>query len=78
MRTTIDIPDDLLMVLKEVTGERSKTKAICIAIEEYIRRKKIEKLISLSGKVRIDYDREKMEEIELEEIKKDARRWRYR
>lgn len=78
MRTTLDIPDDLLSNLKKVTGEKSKRKAICIAIEEYIRKKKIEKLISLSGKIKIDYDWEKMEGLEIKETREDAKKWRRR
>lgn len=78
MRTTLNIPDELLSTLKKVTGEKTKTKAICIAIDDYIRKKKIEKLISLSGKIKIDYDWKNMEELEIKEIKEDAKKWRRR
>lgn len=78
MRTTLNIPDELLTALKKVTGEKTKTEAICIAIDDYIRKKKIEKLISLSGKIKIDYDWKKMEDLEIKEIKDDAKKWRGR
>jgi len=78
MRTTLDIPDELITSLQKVTGEKSKTKAICIAIEEYIRKKRIDKLISLSGKIKIFYDWQKMEELEIKEMEEDAKRWRRR
>lgn len=72
MRTTLNIPDKLIKELHRLSNEKSKTKAVSIAIKDYIRRKKIEHFLSLSGKVHIDYDWEKEEEkeIELEEREK--------
>ena len=65
MRATLNIPDDLLSEVQKITGEKSKTKAITVAMKEYVRQKKIKELIALRGKIQIDYDWEKEEEIEL-------------
>jgi hypothetical protein len=65
MRATLNIPDDLLSKVQEVTGEKSKTKAITIAMQEFIRQKKIKDLIALRGKIHIDYDWEREEELEM-------------
>jgi hypothetical protein len=65
MRATLNIPDDLLSEVQKITGEKSKTKAITTAMKEYIRRKKIEELIALRGKIQIEYDWEKEEELEM-------------
>ena len=65
MRATLNIPDDLLSEVQKITGEKSKTKAITVAMKEYIRQKKIKELIALRGKIQIDYDWEKEEEIEM-------------
>lgn len=65
MRATLNIPDDLIAKVQEITGERSKTKAIVIAMKEFIRQKKLKELIALKGKVQIDYDWEKEEELEI-------------
>ena len=70
MRATLNIPDALIRHLLQITGEKKKTKAICLAIEDYIRRKRREKLLSLSGKVQFDLGWEEMEEIELKGMKK--------
>lgn len=51
MRTTVNIPEGLLEELVKLTGEKSKSKALCKALEEYIRRKKIEELWSMAGKI---------------------------
>ena len=65
MRATLNIPDDLISEVQKATGEKSKTKAIVIAMEEFVREKKIKKLIALRGKIQIDYDWEKEEELEM-------------
>ena len=66
MRATLNIPDDLISKVQKLSGEKSKTKAITTAMQEYIRRKKIQELISLRGKIKIDYDWEREEELEVE------------
>ncbi len=65
MRATLNIPDDLISEAQKATGEKSKTKAITIAIQEFIRQKKMMDLLALRGKVKIDYDWKKEEEREL-------------
>jgi hypothetical protein len=66
MRATLNIPDDLMSEVQKLSGEKSKTKAIVTAMEEFVRIKKIKKLLSLRGKIQIDYDWEKEEERELQ------------
>ena len=70
MRATLNIPDDLLEEVQKISGEKSKTKAITIAMQEFIRQKKIKELIALKGKVQIDYDWEKEEELEMKAQRK--------
>ncbi len=53
MRTTMNLEGRLVKELMEVTGAKSKTAAIHQAIAELVRRKKLEELKALSGKVRI-------------------------
>ncbi len=65
MRATLNISDDLISKVQQITGEKSKTKAIATAMEEFLRQKNIKKLISLRGKIEIDYDWEKEEKKEL-------------
>lgn len=65
MRATLNIPDDLINEVQRLSGEKTKTQAIVTVMEDYIRRKKMQDLISLRGKVAIDYDWEREEEAEL-------------
>jgi len=69
MRTTINIRDDLMDALLARTNAKTKTKAVELAIREYVERKSIEDLISLSGKISIDVDWQKEEEAELNEYR---------
>jgi len=69
MRTTINVKDDLLVALMKRTQVRSKTKAIELAIQEYLEKKAIEDLIALSGQIHIDLDWQKEEERELDEYR---------
>lgn len=54
MRVTLNLDENLAIELMKITGVKTKTEAINKAMEELIRRKKIEKLKSLSGKIHID------------------------
>ena len=56
MRTTINIQDDLMDALLARTKAKTKTKAIELAIKDYIEKKSIEDLIALSGKINVDLD----------------------
>jgi Arc/MetJ family transcription regulator len=65
MRTTLNIKDDVMDALLKRTRSRTKTKAVEVAIREYLERKSIEDLIALSGNIHIEPDWEKEEEAEL-------------
>lgn len=76
MRTTLDLDEDLIRELLKATQARTKTEAIHIAASELIRRKKLDELKRLSGKIHIDFDWKKRETAEIEHQKKLTRRWR--
>ena len=67
MRTTINVKDELMNELVKRTKCRTKTEAIEIAIKDFLEKKAIEDLISLSGKIDIDPDWQKDEKAELKE-----------
>ena len=69
MRTTISIKDDLMQELLAVSKAKNKSKAIETAIKQYVEKKAVEDLIALSGKIDIDPDWEKAEEMEHHEYK---------
>lgn len=70
MRATLNIPDNLISEVQKISGEKSKTRAIITAMQEFVRHKKIRELIALRGKIEIDYDLEKEEELEIKAQKR--------
>lgn len=54
MRTTLDLPEDLLRQAIRVSKEKTKTATIVTALREYIRLSKLKKLARSTGSVRFD------------------------
>jgi metal-responsive CopG/Arc/MetJ family transcriptional regulator len=66
MRTTITIPDTLFQELMSFTEAGSRTEAVRVAVETYVRRAKLEQLRALRGKLDI-IGTEKMDEADIRE-----------
>ena len=56
MRTTLDLPDNLVEDARKALGFKSKTDTVTYALKEVIRRKQIEELKAMFGTVKIDLD----------------------
>jgi Arc/MetJ family transcription regulator len=56
MRTTLDLPEDLLNEAMKVAHINTKTKVIITALEELIRKIKISELKQFKGKIDLDLD----------------------
>ena len=59
MRTTLDLPEDLLDSARRALGFKSKTDTIVVALRELVRRHRIEELKGLLGRVELDVDIER-------------------
>jgi len=70
MRTTVNLDPELLAEVLEDTGERDRGRALNKVMAEHLRRRKIEQLLSLRGKLDIRDEWEKWEEEELEDMKR--------
>ena len=70
MRATLNISDDLIKAVQNLSGEKSKTRAITVAMEEYVRQKKTKDLLALKGKLSLVFDWEAAEENEMKSQKK--------
>jgi hypothetical protein len=49
MKTTLNVPRDLLEEAARLAGARTKTEAVVRALEEFVRRQKIEEIIRAAG-----------------------------
>jgi len=56
MRTTLDLPVELIEEARSVLGFKSKTDTIVLALRELVRRRRIDELKDLLGRVELDVD----------------------
>ena len=60
MRTTLDLPENLIKEAMEITQIKTKKKVIMKALEEMINRYKISELKNYRGKIQLDIDLDKL------------------
>jgi Arc/MetJ family transcription regulator len=56
MRTTLDLPQDLLEEAQRLLAYKSKTDTVVFSLRELVRRRRIDEIKSLAGKVRLEID----------------------
>jgi Arc/MetJ family transcription regulator len=56
MRTTLDLPEALVEEARTALGFKSKTDTVVLALRELVRRRRLDELKSLMGRVRLDVD----------------------
>jgi Arc/MetJ family transcription regulator len=56
MRTTLDLPEELLEEARRLLGFKSKTDTVVVSLRELVRRRRVEELKALLGAVRLDVD----------------------
>ena len=56
MRTTLDIPRELIEEARDLLGFKSKTDTVILSLRELIRHRRIEELKDLMGSVHLEID----------------------
>lgn len=56
MRTTLDLPEDLLLKAMAVSHIKTKTQVITLALQELVRKSEISDLKKFKGKINLDID----------------------
>lgn len=56
MRTTIDVDEKLLADVRERSGQRTTTKALNLALREWVLQKDVEAVRAMRGKLHFDHD----------------------
>jgi Arc/MetJ family transcription regulator len=56
MRTTLDLPESLLEEARQALGFKSKTDTVVVSLQELVRRRRLDELKSLLGRVRLEID----------------------
>lgn len=60
MRTTLQLPDDLISEAARLAKTKTKTETIILALKDFIRRRQLQKLIKASGTILLHSNWEKM------------------
>lgn len=56
MRTTLDLPAELMEQARAAMGFKSKTDTVVFALREIVRRQRIDELKTLLGTIRFEFD----------------------
>jgi Arc/MetJ family transcription regulator len=56
MRTTLDLPAALMEEARKLLGFKSKTDTVILSLTELVRRRRIEELKGLAGRVDLELD----------------------
>jgi Arc/MetJ family transcription regulator len=56
MRTTLDLPEELVDEARRALGFKSKTDTVVLALRELVRRGRLDDLKALMGRVSLDID----------------------
>jgi Arc/MetJ family transcription regulator len=56
MRTTLDLPAELLEEAQRLLGFKSKTDTVVLSLTELVRKRRIDELKSLAGSVHLELD----------------------
>jgi Arc/MetJ family transcription regulator len=56
MKTTLDLPDELMEEAMQLTDIKTKTEVIIVALQELIKKNKVAELRTYKGKVNLDMD----------------------
>ena len=60
MRTTLDLPEELLLEAMGLTQTKTKTKVIILALQELIRKSTLSELKQFKGTVDLEIDLDKI------------------
>lgn len=56
MRTTLDLPEELIEEARQALGFKSKTDTVVLALRELLRRRRLDELKELMGSIRLKID----------------------
>lgn len=56
MRTTLDLPEDLLEEARRLLGFKSKTDTVVLSLTELVRKRRLDELKALAGNIELELD----------------------
>ena len=59
-KANYDLPSATIEEVMRLSGAKSKKEALIIALESYLKRKKIEELIEASGQIKLEWNKKSL------------------
>jgi hypothetical protein len=60
MRTTLDLPENLVKEAMDVSGAKTKTMAISLALQDFVRHTRMKRILDYEGKIDLDLDEKRI------------------
>ena len=70
MRTTLDIPEELLRDVAAILKTKKRNEAVRLALADFVARNRRERLLALRGKLDIEDASPELEKAELEDTRR--------
>lgn len=67
MRTTLNLKNNLINKVLELTGAKNRSQAVNDVLEYFIKERQINNLLNLKGKLHLDENLKDLREMELDE-----------
>ena len=64
MRTTLNVKDDIIEKVMQLTGAKNRSQAVNEVLEAFVRKEKINNLLKLKGKLHLEVDWKEIREME--------------
>lgn len=67
MRTTLNVDERILEEVMGLTGAKNRSQAINLVLQEFVKKKRLGKLLDLRGKLHLENNWRDLREMELDE-----------
>lgn len=67
MRTTLNVDEKILEEVMDLTGAKNRSQAINLVLHEFVKKKRLQKLLDLRGTLHLENNWRDLREMELDE-----------
>ncbi|MBW2050112.1 MAG: type II toxin-antitoxin system VapB family antitoxin [Deltaproteobacteria bacterium] len=67
MRTTLNVDEKILEEVITLTGAKNRSQAINVVLQDFVKKKRLQKLLDLRGTLHLDNNWKDLREMELDE-----------
>ena len=67
MRTTLNVDEKTLREVMDLTGAKNRSQAINLVLQEFVKKKRLQKLLDLRGTLHLENNWRDLREMELDE-----------